>query len=113
LANSLCEEVRVLPYGLLYRLGFAPWKRRDVAESWRPMRDGPHAPTPGRALDIGCGSGRAAVYLTKRGWQVTAVDSVEKALAGAKRREAARHQLQWVSGDVAGLGRPRGPGRGV
>jgi SAM-dependent methyltransferase len=96
----------VLPYGLLYRLGFAPWERRDVAESWRPLFDGARAPVPGRALDVGCGSGRDAVYLAKRGWQVTAVDSVEKALASARQRAAEEGvEVQWVTGDVARLGR--------
>jgi ubiquinone/menaquinone biosynthesis C-methylase UbiE len=70
----------VIPYELLYRLGLAPWERRDVEESWRPMLEGPNALVPGRALDVGCGSGRDAVHLAKRGWQVTAVDFVEKAL---------------------------------
>jgi 2-polyprenyl-3-methyl-5-hydroxy-6-metoxy-1,4-benzoquinol methylase len=78
----------VIPYGLMYRLGLAPWERRDVAESWRPMLDGPDAPAPGRALDVGCGSGRDAIYLAKRGWRVTAVDFVDKALATAKQRVA-------------------------
>jgi SAM-dependent methyltransferase len=96
----------VLPYGLLYRLGFAPWERRDVAESWRPLLDGAHASVPGRALDVGCGSGRDAVYLAKRGWQVTAVDSVEKALASARQRAAEEGvEVRWVTGDVAELGR--------
>ena len=27
---------------------------------------------PGRALDLGCGYGRAAIYLAQHGWQVTA-----------------------------------------
>ena len=45
---------------------------------------------PGRALDVGCGSGRDAVYLGKRGWRVTAVDSVDKALASAQRRQPKR-----------------------
>lgn len=31
-------------------------------------------------LDIGCGSGREAVYLAKRGWQVTAVDNQTEAI---------------------------------
>ena len=30
--------------------------------------------TPGRALDLACGSGRHALWLAERGWKVTAVD---------------------------------------
>ena len=36
---------------------------------------------PGRALDLACGSGRNAVWLANRGWDVTAVDSSVDALA--------------------------------
>lgn len=32
--------------------------------------------TPGLALDLACGDGRNALWLAKRGWQVTAVDRV-------------------------------------
>jgi SAM-dependent methyltransferase len=60
----------------------------------------------GRALDVGCGSGRDAVYLAKRGWSVTAVDSVDRALASARRRAAEEGaEVQWVKGDVAALDR--------
>lgn len=31
--------------------------------------------TPGRALDLACGTGRHALFLAQHGWQVTAVDS--------------------------------------
>ncbi len=34
---------------------------------------------PPRVLDIGCGSGREAVYLARKGWQITAVDHLEDA----------------------------------
>ena len=33
-----------------------------------------------KVLDIGCGSGREAVYLAKRGWQVVAVDNQNEAI---------------------------------
>ena len=33
-----------------------------------------------RAIDVGCGTGRNAVYLARRGWQVDAVDVSEVAL---------------------------------
>jgi len=33
--------------------------------------------TPGRALDLACGSGRNALWLREQGWEVTAVDKAE------------------------------------
>ena len=39
---------------------------------------------PGRAADLACGSGREAVYLAGRGWQVDAVDILTDALAKAR-----------------------------
>jgi SAM-dependent methyltransferase len=96
----------VIPYRLMYSLGVTPWERRNVAALWRPLFEGPDALEPGRALDIGCGSGRDAVHLAKGGWQVTAVEFVDKALERAKQRAAeAGVEVQWVRGDVGELGR--------
>ncbi len=43
---------------------------------------------PGRALDLGAGDGRNAIWLALHGWQVTAVDfstvAIERARAGAR-----------------------------
>jgi 2-polyprenyl-3-methyl-5-hydroxy-6-metoxy-1,4-benzoquinol methylase len=36
---------------------------------------------PGKALDVGVGQGRNAIYLAKRGWDVTGIDRAEGALA--------------------------------
>lgn len=92
------------PYKLMYRLGFAPWEWRDLDATWRPLLERGDAPRPGRALDIGCGTGRDAVYLAKRGWQVTAVDFSEQALANARRRAAEEGtKVDWVQGDVGRL----------
>jgi SAM-dependent methyltransferase len=97
-------EVTGYSYALMYRLGFASWERRDVADTWRQLLDGTDPPVTGRALDVGCGKGRDAVYLGKRGWRVTAVDSVDKALASAQWRAAeAGVEVQRVKGDVAAL----------
>ncbi len=74
----------------------------------RGIADGSAGLAPGRALDVGCGSGPDAVLLAKHGWQVTGVDIVDKALAEAKQRAADEGvEVQWVAGDVtkiAGLG---------
>lgn len=41
---------------------------------------------PGRALDMGCGSGVDSVAMGKRGWNVTSIDFVENAVNMTKER---------------------------
>ena len=36
--------------------------------------------TPGRALDLACGTGRNALWLAERGWTVTAIDGAPAAI---------------------------------
>ena len=58
---------------------------------------------PGRALDVGAGEGRNAVWLASRGWQVTAVDF--SAVGLDKGRRLAEDQgvaVEWVCADVRG-----------
>jgi 2-polyprenyl-3-methyl-5-hydroxy-6-metoxy-1,4-benzoquinol methylase len=43
-------------------------------------------PSPGRALDIGCGSGVFSLWLAERGYQVTAMDFLEPATRMAAER---------------------------
>jgi 2-polyprenyl-3-methyl-5-hydroxy-6-metoxy-1,4-benzoquinol methylase len=40
--------------------------------------------TPGKALDLGCGSGHNSIWLAQRGWVVTAVDISPGAIAEAR-----------------------------
>lgn len=106
-------------YRLAYALGFHPWE--DLAEH-PPFADkllelvgreeeGREAPY-GRALDIGTGSGVWGVQLAKRGWDVTGVDVVEKALSRARQRaEGEGVEMRLVSGDVTAL-REAGVGSG-
>src|SRR5213078_825906 len=59
---------------------------------------------PGRALDIGCGTGTDAVYLAAHGWDVIGVDMVPRALAIARRRAAAAGVApRFVEGDASRL----------
>jgi SAM-dependent methyltransferase len=46
---------------------------------------------PGRALDLGMGEGRNAVYLAQHGWRTTGVDLSDVAVAQAKARAASLH----------------------
>jgi SAM-dependent methyltransferase len=56
---------------------------------------------PGRALDLGCGAGRNAIWLAERGWQVTGVDFSRFALTRARRLARARHiAVEWVEADL-------------
>lgn len=45
---------------------------------WLPKVERPEAHS--RAIDVACGTGRNAIYLARRGWQVDAVDVSEVAL---------------------------------
>lgn len=59
---------------------------------------------PKQALDLGCGSGRDAVFLADLGWQVTAVDWLPDALERGRdlqRRYAPESlPIQWVCTDL-------------
>ena len=45
-----------------------------------------HLPNSGKALDLGCGPGRNAIYLAKQGWDVDAVDLSQEAIRWAEER---------------------------
>ena len=73
-----------------------------MERTWRPLLEGPNALAQGRALDVGCGSGRDAVYLAKHGWHVTGVDFAETGLNAARRRaQEDGVEVRWVKGDGA------------
>ena len=42
--------------------------------------------SPGRGLDLGCGFGRATIYLAYRGWRMDGVDFIPQAIAIAQQR---------------------------
>jgi SAM-dependent methyltransferase len=98
-------------YKLLYLVGFTPWEQMvespPIAEQISAMfarEEEGRQPPYGKALDLGCGSGIWAVELAKRGWEVTAVDFVSKALRRARERaEHAGVEVRLIEGDVTKL----------
>ena len=72
----------------------------DTKEKWASAHEGDVIDTPadkavvmlaevrppGRALDLGCGTGQNSIWLAKRGWEVAAIDIVPKAIAVAQAR---------------------------
>lgn len=64
--------------------------------------------SPGRALEMGCGVGGNAVWLTEHGWQVTAVDFAEAAIVkGRQLAEERGVTVDFVVADAAAY-QPRG-----
>jgi SAM-dependent methyltransferase len=70
----------------MYEQGNVPWDHGDP-----PPEVLDFVPTlpAGRALDLGCGLGRAAIFMAKLGWQVDGVDFVAQAITEARQRAAA------------------------
>lgn len=81
---------------------------RLVAESQEVVIARFLAPLPGRSvLDVGTGTGRAALALAARGADVTGVDASAEMLAVAERRAtAAGLRVAFVRGDAHGLDFP-------
>jgi SAM-dependent methyltransferase len=104
-------------YRFLYAVGFRPWEAdadtlapqlRNLVGAIEAGREQPY----GRALDLGCGTGRWSVELSRRGWDVVGIDIVPKAIASARRRaEADGTEVRFVEGDVAAM-REAGVGSG-
>ncbi|WP_327118461.1 class I SAM-dependent methyltransferase [Streptomyces sp. NBC_01341] len=66
--------------------------------------------TPGRALDLGCGPGRNALFLASRGFDVDAVDLSPGAIAWARERAVeAGADVRFHCGDAFAEGAPAGP----
>jgi SAM-dependent methyltransferase len=98
-------------YELAYRIGFHPWEealdQQQFVASLSQLLDaeerGRERPF-GDALDLGTGSGIWAVELAKRGWNVTGVDLVDKALERAEHRaREAGVSVRFLEADVTKL----------
>jgi SAM-dependent methyltransferase len=98
-------------YAFAYRIGFHPWedaageepfvdRLSELLDREEKGRQRPYGP----ALDLGTGSGIWGIELAKRGWDVTGVDNVERALGRARERvRDAGVAMRLVKGDVTNL----------
>jgi SAM-dependent methyltransferase len=98
-------------YRFAYSIGFHPWEDavsdppfvEKASQLFDREEQGRETPF-GRALDIGTGSGIWGIELAKRGWEVTGVDLVEKALTRARDRvRQADVEVRLIHGDVTAL----------
>jgi SAM-dependent methyltransferase len=55
---------------------------------------------PASVLDAGCGTGRVAIELARRGIEVAGVDLDDEMLAAARLKEP---EIEWICADLAGL----------
>ncbi len=93
------------------------WVRAPAARRWRLWEPNPllvPCPLPpGEALDLGCGSGRDAVWLAAHGWRVVGVDLLPEALERASELAArcgVADRIRWIEADLRRLKNlPQGP----
>ena len=98
--DSRLFDSGMTPWELAYRQGTPPWDAGLPADELvRVLGEG--LLRPGRALELGCGSGSDAIYLTRRGFEVTAVDIAPTAIERARARAELEDCLpRFVLGDV-------------
>jgi 2-polyprenyl-3-methyl-5-hydroxy-6-metoxy-1,4-benzoquinol methylase len=95
---------RQLLFRTFYRLGFTPWDGHPLPTSLTNLIEGEQAPSPAKALDIGCGTGDNSIYLAGHGWQVTGVDYVQKAVDKARAKAGAKGvDVRFEQADVTRL----------
>jgi SAM-dependent methyltransferase len=97
-------------YKFQYLVGLTPWEQMpslpigEQAIALLAMEESGRDPPYGRALDLGCGSGFWSVRLAQRGWDVTGVDIVPKALRLARERaRRADVKANFLDGSVTAL----------
>lgn len=89
-------------YELMYRVGFTPWERAGELGSEQLWRLLGQESRSGRALDVGCGTGRHTLELAERGWEAVGIDNVRRAVETARRRPGAE-KVTFTVGDVTRL----------
>jgi 2-polyprenyl-3-methyl-5-hydroxy-6-metoxy-1,4-benzoquinol methylase len=91
-----------IKYTLMYLLpGQLPW---DTGISPPELMTFIGNNPPGKALDLGCGTGTNAITLAQHGWQVTGIDFARQAIHSARRKaRKAGLQIDFRVADVSQL----------
>lgn len=96
-------------FTFMYRRGTTPWDTGISPPELVDAVEGAKAMPPGRALDMGCGTGTNCLYLARHGWQATGVDFAAPAIARARQKIRAAGKLpgaaRFIRGDVTRLDR--------
>ena len=108
--ESEIQKVQNLFRRLLFQYWYFGQPKWDMGISPPELLDFIGQHTPGRAIDIGCGTGTNVITLAKAGWQVTGVDFAPRAIQLAKRKiEEAGVQAEFFINDATKLRGINGP----
>ncbi len=92
-----------------YQTGDLPWDTGKPDEHLVRVVD-EYNIRPCRALEIGCGTGTNAIWLARRGFEVTGVDIAPTAITSARQKaEAAGVEVAFVTGDILRMAIPGDP----
>ena len=83
-----------------YRRGRAPW---DTGVTPPEVVEEVSAMQPGRALDVGCGTGTNVLWLAQHGWTAIGVDRSATAIESARRKADWTASAMFAEGDVTRL----------
>lgn len=98
---------RRLVFDFWYIFRRPPWDSGITPpELWQHIQQNP----PGRAIDLGCGTGTNAITLLKHGWHVTGVDFSASAIESARKKAREQNlQISFIVDDVTRLPDAIGP----
>jgi SAM-dependent methyltransferase len=107
---SLTDRIKGLRDRLTYDVWYVfapPW---DTGISPPELLDFIQAHEPGRAIDLGCGTGTNLITLTRAGWQAEGIDFSARAIRRARRKlQRANIECRVSVGDVTRMKGVAGP----